>query len=205
MTNKNIVPIVTSVNMDDYLSVTIANNRPLFDEYYVLTSDNDKKTHEICSKHEAKCIKYEGFFKDPICSFGKSAALRHTQQIIHKVHADKWILMLDTDILLPVEISSLDTSEYNRRALYGMRRMDAHSYEKYKSKDFHEFHRHFMGYFQLYFKKSALYDEEGYVGKDVEFCCNFNRKIMIEGMHAIHIGRRQMHWDGRSGGRLSWG
>jgi hypothetical protein len=205
MANSNIVPIVTSVNMDDYLSVTIANNRPLFEEYYVLTAEGEESTRELCHKHGARCIEYDGFFGDPECPFRKSPALRHAQQIVHGVHKDKWMLLLDTDTLLPKEISSLDPTGFNRRALYGMRRMEAHSYDQYKSNELQEYHFNFMGYFQMYFKKDALYDKEGHVGKDMEFWGNFNRRIIVEGMHVIHIGRRQMHWEGRNEKRLQWG
>lgn len=205
MPNKEIVPIVTSVNMDDYLSVTISINRPLFDKFFILTSPEDAKTRDICVKHGAEPILYGQFFGRSDCAFGKSGAMRHAQNIIHGEYPEKWVLFLDTDVLLPEQMATLDVSSFNERWLYGMERFSVHSFDEYKNKKRHACKDNFAGYFQLYKRKDILYDPDGHAGKDWVFRDKFPRRFLIPDMHMIHIGRRQIHWDGRHGKRLVWG
>jgi hypothetical protein len=207
MAQSNIVPIVTSVNMDDYLSVTIKNNRPLFDRYYVLTCAEDEATSRICKEFDADLIVYEHFFDAPKCVFNKSGGVRRAQEVVHQRHRAKWVILIDVDILLPYELATIDTAKLTKRWLYGMNRLDAQTYEDYLSNRLVPYHQKFSGYFQMYHNKSALYQKFSFNASwcDTAFRNLFPRRALLPGIHAIHIGHRKMHWDGRDGRRLSWG
>lgn len=205
--NKDIVVLVNSVNMDDYLSVTIKNNRKMFERYYVVTSQEDEPTINVCKNFDAEVVTYDGFFNDPRCSFNKAGGIRHAQKIIHERHRAKWVILIDVDIILPDEIASLDTSEFTKRWMYGMARVDAHTYDDYKSRNFTTYHQKFDGYFQMYHNKSFFYPEKSINASwcDIYFRDKFPRRILIPDMRVIHIGRQKMHWNGRDRERLKWG
>jgi hypothetical protein len=207
MKSREIIPIVTSVNMDDYLSVTMKNNRPLFDRYYVLTCPEDEATSRVCKEFDADLIAYEHFFDVPKCVFNKSGGVRRAQEVVHHRHRAKWVILIDVDILLPVELATIDTAKLTKRWLYGMDRLDARNYEDYMSNRLVPYRQKFSGYFQMYHNKSALYQKFSFNASwcDTAFRNLFPRRALLPGMHAIHIGHRQMHWDGRDGRRLSWG
>ena len=203
---KNAVALIVSVKMDDYLSTTIKNNRPLFEEYYVLTSPDDNEAQKICEEFDAKMLTYEHFFGLPGCPFNKSGGIRAAQEFLHHRHRAKWIVLMDTDVLLPPEISSIDTDSMKRTALYGMRRLDAATYEDYKTGNFRKYPSKFAGYFQMYHDKSKLYDRASRDASksDVLFRDRFPRRIMIPEMSLIHMGSRCSHWFGRKPEKIKW-
>ena len=207
MPNKEIIPIVTSVKMDDYLSVTMRHNRHLFELYYVLTSPDDEATRILCGGFEANMLTYDHFFDVPRCTFNKSGGIRMAQEIIHEKHRAKWVILMDADIILPAELAAVKTSAFTKRWMYGMKRVDAHNYEDYVSNKLRPYHQIFSGYFQMYHNKSALYPPKSFNASwcDTAFRNLFPRRILIPGMSVVHIGERQMHWNGRSMERLKWG
>lgn len=206
-TIKNAVALVVGARMDDYLSVTMENNRPMFDRYYVLTSPDDDATERLCKRLDADILTYDGFFGVPGCSFNKSGGVRVAQEFIHNRHRAKWIVLMDADVLLPPEIVEIDTDNMRRVALYGMKRLDAQTYEDYKSGNFREYPSKFAGYFQMYHDKSKLYDRVSRDASksDIFFRDRFPRRILLEGMSLVHIGHRFSHWFGRKPERLIWG
>lgn len=207
MPQKEIVPIVTSVKMDDYLAVTIRNNRRLFERYYVLTSPEDEASIKLCRDFGAEAIVYDRFWNVPGSVFNKSGGIRHAQKLVHHRHRAKWVLLIDTDILLPEAMEFLDVSSFTKRWLYGMERRDAPTYEDYEAGRLQNYGTKFVGYFQMYFNKAALYDPASRDASysDMAFRDKFPRRILLPDMHLIHVGRRNMHWGGRTRPRLEWG
>jgi hypothetical protein len=203
MIQKNIIPLVTSVGMDDYLEVTLRHNRALFERYYVLTSSADEKSIEICYRHGAEAILYKKFFENKECKFDKYGGQRYAQKILHELHSDKWILMCDTDIILPKDIASIEMSTLDKKNIYSVYRWNAEDCESYESGKMHQEKDVFSGYFHLYFDKSKYY-ETGFIHRDTWFKKSFPKMSVIEEIKAIHIGRTKMHWNGRSSSRLEW-
>lgn len=205
--SKNAVALVVSVNMGDYLSVTMKNNRPLFEHYYVLTSPDDGEARGICSDFDAKLITYDRFFGLPGRPFNKSGGVRHAQEALHSRHRAKWIVLMDTDVLLPPEMAKIETEGMRKVALYGMRRFDAHTYEDYRAGRLREYPSKFAGYFQMYHDKSKLYDPIGRDASesDMIFRDRFPRRILIPDMSLTHMGPRASHWLGRKPARVEWG
>lgn len=206
-TIKNAVALVVGAKMDDYLSVTMENNRPMFDRYYVLTSPDDNATQSLCKRLDADMLTYDKLFGIPGCSFNKSGGVRAAQELIHNRHRAKWVILMDADVLLPPEIVEVDTDNMKKTPLYGMKRLDAHTYEDYKAANFREYPSKFAGYFQMYHDKSKLYDRVSRDASesDIIFRDRFPRRILIEDMSLIHIGVRSSHWHGRKPARLNWG
>lgn len=96
---KNIVPIITCVNMSDFLSTSLKYNRSFFEEYYILTSTDDVETKKVCQKYDAKFIEYPYFFCEN-SKFNKSGGLFFAQKFVHRYYEDNWVLLMDADIVL---------------------------------------------------------------------------------------------------------
>lgn len=209
----NVIPIVTCVDMSDFLSVSLKENRELFKEYAVLTSPEDTKTKELCSKYDARVIEFNKF-KDS--KFNKAGGVRHAQNIIHKEHVHKWILLMDADIVLQknfVEViketrpskfitpktsnkvdffrRSLSVREkINSSAIYGIDRYDIlNMKELFVTPTERKYPIKHAGYFQLYFDKSKYYPSHSQDASncDLEFKNLFGHKKMIKS-YVFHLG-----------------
>lgn len=204
---SDLIALVTSVGMDDYLSYTIKRNRPLFDRYYVLMSDKDQASEKICAEFDAEPIKFDKFFGQRF-RFNKSGGIRHAQQILHKEYPERWIVLLDTDIIVDERLKNVDASSLRKDVLYGMKRFDAHSHADFINSKLRKHPSpNVIGYFQMYFDKSKLYPPGSHNASacDGKFAALFKYNGFLGGdMKAIHIGRAKMHWNGRSSSRLDW-
>jgi hypothetical protein len=200
VTLRHIIPIVISVNMDDFLSITLRENRPLFETYYVVTSPTDTKTQALCLQYNVNTILFHDFKKGG-CKFNKSGALFTAQKEVYAHYPDKWILIMDTDIVVPrdmAEVASLDRLS-DRNALYGMRRKDAHTYDDYVANKLVPYKHTFAGYFQLYYDKSQFYASRSSSAShcDISFMKCFRTKKLLPSS-VIHLGVQGAHWNGRS-------
>lgn len=226
---NNIIPIITCVNMSDFLSVSINYNRNKFRNYVVLTSVEDSSTKSLCKKHDVDVIEYDKFFRN--AKFNKSGGLNHAQRIIHRAYKHCWILLMDSDIVLrddfedvisqsnltnkkeiskPKDKSKLFNMERDKlksirlksnSVIYGIDRYDVYEMKELFA-DVSEERKYDIshaGYFQLYFDKSKYYPSYSVdaSGCDLTFKHSFPRRQMLES-HVFHLGRRQLHWEGRS-------
>lgn len=184
-------------------------NRHLFDRYYVLMSDKDEASEKICDEFDSTPIKFDKFFGQKI-RFNKSWGIRHAQNIVHEAHPDRWVVLLDTDIIVDEGLKDLDASGLRKDVLYGVRRHDAHSYEEYKDGRLrmHPSNNRsvVIGYFQMYFDKSKFYPPGSHNAAtcDVKFASSFEHNGFLPNMKAIHIGKAKIHWNSRSRERPSW-
>ena len=191
-----IVPLVTSVNMPDYLAVTLPKNRTFFESFVVVTSPDDAETHAVCREHDARIIVYDDFHADG-SRFNKSGAIRHAQRMLHREHPHAWILLMDTDIVLPDTFDDIAAAATDTSALYGIERddiLDDGTEEKYAMP--------FVGYFQLYFDKTRLYAPHSMDASvcDWKFMMQFPRRILLAPRPVVvtHIGKSALHWNGRT-------
>jgi hypothetical protein len=204
-----LVALVTSVGMEDYLMYTMPKNIGLFDRFYVLISEKDQVSERLCADLGATPVRFDGFFSERSV-FNKSGGLRAAQEMIHGVHPDAWVSIMDVDILVDEKLSELDLEYLNKNSMYGMSRFDAHTYEDYR---LGRLRRHpgtargkIIGYFQMYFDKSKYYAKKSRnaCGCDVAFASLFDENVFLGDMRAIHIGKAASHWNGRGGERLNW-
>ena len=203
MPYNNIVPLVTCVNMSDYLIESIKHNRNLFSEYYVLTSPEDSDTKNLCNSYSSKTIEFDSFFLEN-ASFNKSGGLRFAQEYLHKLYPDKWILLMDVDIILTKDLDLhlqyyFDNNIFNTSVMYCVKRYDVLNYEELYSHCKNRLYKHkAAGFFQLYFDKNKLYNSfsTNAAECDLEFAKLFDTRIEIPS-YVLHLGLEASHWNGR--------
>ena len=205
----DLVALVTSVQMEDYLMRTMPNNIGIFDHFYVVMSEKDEASERLCNDLGAKPVIFEGFFGNGSV-FNKSGGLRKAQELIHRSHPEAWVTILDVDILVDEKLRELDLSSLDPKILYGMSRFDAHTYEDYRSGRFRKHPGYpggvVIGYFQMYFDKSKYYPQKSSNACvcDVKFARMFSENAYLKDMKAIHIGKAASHWNGRISEKLNW-
>lgn len=205
--------ICVCVNYSDYLRETLKYNSSIFNTIFIVTTQSDDKTKEICKQYaNVKCIETEIFYKDN-CPFNKGAGLNLGLQNIEK---KDWLLIGDADCIYPNNLSSL-TTNLDINCLYGMRREIVTTSEvlndiltgKYKPKPRLEKAMHYTpGYFQL-FNMSA----EKFVNKPInypefptaqrvdrwfaKYNFPYSERRIIDNEFVIHLGPTIINWSGR--------
>lgn len=89
--------LIVSVEYSDYLSMTLAHNRPLLSDIMVVTAPQDKKTIAVAQEHEARIHLTEAFYRRG-AYFNKFAAIEEGLDVFGR-HG--WILLMDADICIP--------------------------------------------------------------------------------------------------------
>jgi len=200
-TAAEVIPLIISVNMSDYLEVTLSKNRKYFSQYIIVTCHSDTKTKDICKKYNVRVIEYDNFFPQD-SKFNKSGAMRHAQQIIHREYPNNWVLIMDTDIVLPKNITEIlnGVVNKNKNILYGIDRYEVMNTEELNIElRERKYGCSFVGYFQLYFDKTKYYDTFSYNASkcDSDFSKKFRHKTMLES-NVFHLGIQGAHWNGRT-------
>jgi len=220
----NIVPVVTCVNMSDFLHVSLKHNRRFFKDYIVLTSPEDFKTKRLCELNNVRVIEFSSFFKDG-ARFNKSGGINWAQKIVHGEYKNSWILLMDADIVLNRDFldvtkdikldmeeelkpkySRMTPSSSRRRKdssiLYGIDRYDISKNDDLFKKSLpisQKYEVEHAGYFQLYYNKLKYYPifSENASLCDMEFLDLFSCKKMLDSC-VFHLGEKELHWNGRN-------
>lgn len=90
--------IITCVEFDDYLEITLPWNVGHFGKVLVVTSLKDKKTELLANSFENSCSYATDAFFDDGAPFNKGKALEEGLDILGR---EGWIMVLDADIVLP--------------------------------------------------------------------------------------------------------
>jgi hypothetical protein len=98
---KGIRAFIVCVNYSDYLSITLPHNKNHFEDVIVVTDNSDKKTFDLCQREKVGCVTTDSFYDDDAL-FNKWKALN---QALVQFSDDRWICLLDADILFPRNIS----------------------------------------------------------------------------------------------------
>lgn len=126
---RKIDAIVISVNCSDYLELTLPENIKYFNNYYIGTVATDLETIEICKKYGAIPVicpdphDINGF------KFDKGFCVQECLKQIKD--RDKWIILLDADIIVSPELNNLNLNLLNKNTLYGTSRCFAWDYNEY--------------------------------------------------------------------------
>ena len=202
------VAITISVNYSDKLPYIINNLQHLEAWYFVVDRRDEATLSFLETRNDERItlLYYDSFFT-AASRFNKSGALRDAQTLVHEKHPDKWIVILDSDIVLPEKFSTLlQEMVLDPICLYGCKRFD------YRSKaDLAMGHgipyatlkkHHFVGYFQMYFRKDAWYPETSFnCGEcDMIFLDTYfpkTRRHLIPHAKVKHLGIPAVNWDGR--------
>jgi hypothetical protein len=209
--------ICCCINYSDYLEDCLFYNNNIFNTIYVVTSNTDKPTIDLCSKYKnVQCILTESFFKNKAV-FNKGAAQDYALSIIPNTG---WLLIGDADCIYPSIINDqIINADVNN--LYSLHRIDIKS-----KKELQNFIDQGMGcnieltngwyhpwagngYCQLFNFDSLFYKKGSlYVGgnwnhpyadiADVAFQSRWpqNNRVVLKGLIA-HLGYPDTNWRGR--------
>jgi hypothetical protein len=122
--------ILVSVDYADLLAVTLPYNRHHYDKVYVVTTQRDEETIDVCYRNGAEPLVTDLFYRDG-ATFNKWLALEWG---LDQIGRSGWLAIMDADVLLPVGAhlmnpasglgSAVPGSEVQPGLLYGaLRRM----------------------------------------------------------------------------------
>jgi hypothetical protein len=112
MTNPKITGIIVCVDFYDYLKETLPFSKPLLDDLYIITADDDTKTQELCKETNTKFLSIPR--TEP---FLKGVYINHA---FDNIPHENWFLITDSDIVLPPKtIFNVSEIEKRKECLYG--------------------------------------------------------------------------------------
>lgn len=112
-----------------FLEFTLPFNQNLFDNFYVVTAENDTPVQEFCKKNNYNFLVTDSFFKNG-SKFNKGAGINYGIEI---VAPKDWILHLDSDVLLPDDFLKFKNNEIEPPAdlFFGCRRVIIPTYSDF--------------------------------------------------------------------------
>ena len=201
---KKIDVIITSVDYNDFLILSLENNTKYFENITVVTSNDDIICQNICKSYGVKCITTDSFYEDDFL-FNKGKAINIG---IESIVNPEFILLLDADIIVTnkIELSNLETD-----TLYTSDRWICYNhfqYERWRKgetqvNNLPKYERdNGYGFFQLFNFNNSLdvkwypSDVENSSHPDLKFSSYFPKKQTI-GVDIIHLGDVKKNWNGR--------
>ena len=201
---KKIDVIITSVDYNDFLILSLENNTKYFENITVVTSNDDIICQNICKSYGVKCITTDAFYEDDFV-FNKGRAINIG---IESIVNPEFILLLDADIIVTnkIELSNLELD-----TLYTSDRWICYNhfqYERWRKgetpvNNLPKYERdNGYGFFQLFNFNNSL-DVKWYPSElensshpDLKFSSYFPKKQTID-VDIIHLGDVKKNWDGR--------
>jgi len=196
--------IITSVNYNDFLILSLENNTKYFENITVVTSNDDKICQDICENYGVKCITTDVFYEDGF-KFNKGKAINVG---IESIINPEFILLLDADIIVTnkIELTNLEPD-----TLYTSDRWICYNhfqYERWRKgetqvNNLPKYERdNGYGFFQLFNFNNSIginrYNDEleNSSHPDLKFSSYFPKKQTID-VDIIHLGYVKKNWDGR--------
>lgn len=226
MIQPEIIGLTVCYHFSDVFSYTLEKNIDLFSKWYIITSEKDIETINLVNSKKNNKIELIYYpFEDHL---NKSNAIKKAQEIIYKKHPDKYVLIIDADIIIPEDLKIKIYKELeqniNTDIFYSIRRsifLDIKSYEesnlKTQIKNIYKQDAVGLGYFQLYFNKNIFYpsgphSSNSFWGGDFKFFMSFvggswKRKrtnVKILDGHVIHLGKTGRWKIGPEYSRFKW-
>lgn len=112
--------IITSVGYADFLAITLPQTRRWFESITVVTAPDDFETIAI-AKRERASLHITDVWRRNEARFNKAAAINSLLDQRNLDETDCWVLFLDADILLPIDLNP-DISKLDPRGLYSIKR-----------------------------------------------------------------------------------
>jgi len=194
---------------DDFLKITLPINKKHFDNYVVVTTEEDIATQNACKENNVKFVLSENFCLNG--PFNMGAATNDGFKALEK---KDWILRLDADIALPDDFrEQINKLELDKEYLYTASRLMRETFEQWeKYKLSEEGHKEDdiqgSGYFQMFnvFSK-VLKDRHPWYsnsfptaqGCDWDFRDLWLKKNLTKPLKfsVIHLGPAWINWSGR--------
>jgi hypothetical protein len=199
-----IIAITVSVNYARKLDYIAKANHLFFKHWYVITEESDTATIEVCKKYPNIEILYYNFRAALHSVFDKGGALREAQGNAHRTYPDDYMLVLDSDIVLPTNFETImGNVTLHKEVLYcAAERRDYYSEASLNNDRMDKIYpgtNLFAGFFQLYFDKKKYYNTSHNCAEcDMRFKEMFRRKKFINGLTVKHLGREGVNWNGVS-------
>jgi len=204
ISKKKIDVIITSVNYNDFLILSLENNTKYFENITVVTSNDDKICQDICENYGIKCITTDVFYEDGF-KFNKGKAINVG---IESIINPEFILLLDADIIVTnkIELTNLETD-----TLYTSDRWICYNHFQYErwrkgetqANNLPKYERdNGYGFFQLFNFNNSIginrYNDEleNSSHPDLKFSSHFPKKQTID-VDIIHLGYVKKNWNGR--------
>ena len=152
---NQLIGITVSYQYDDCLKHCLPNTQQL-DYWYIVVDKNDTPTIEIL-KDIPNVIMVYFDFKEGGSVFNKSGGLRKAQEIVHAKYPDAWVLLLDSDILLPkMARMFMDIPNKKTDFIYGAHRIFYNNLADLNNDMSVCASTELVGFFQLYFDKQKF-------------------------------------------------
>ena len=201
-----LIGITVSYHYDDYLKYCLSNTEQL-DHWYLVVDEYDTPTLELLKDIPNITLVYFDF-NEGGSTFNKSGGLRKAQEIAHAKYPEAWILLLDSDIVLPPETHKT-TSQLDLKPdfLYGARRAFYLTPEDLEQDRPCRTSGGCWGFFHLYFDKQKLCMERSHNAAryDDNFMDQFryhSKNILTVPYIVKHLGDERQNWDGRRSKRF---
>jgi hypothetical protein len=198
------IAITVCIDYSDFLSITLPNNRAMFDMFVIVTEETDADTIRIAEAHN--CFLIITNLKHAFgAQFNKSAMIVSAQKYLHETYPEAWMCILDADIVLPHMFQNTEFTTLDKSSMYGLRRYDFETKEDWlQAKNCKEYPlfdtSSIYGYFQLYYDKTKFYPETSKDCRDCDtiFQSLFATKRELSTEYAVaHLGFPAINWNGR--------
>jgi len=122
--NPKITGIIICVDFSDFLKETLPFSKPLLNDLYIVTSEDDNETKKLCKRTNTKYLSIPR-----TKPFLKGVYINHA--LFNIKHKD-WFLLSDADIVLPSKkIFDISEIEGHKQCLYGVFCTYCNNYEEW--------------------------------------------------------------------------
>jgi hypothetical protein len=226
-----IIAFTCCVNYSDMLKITYPHNKNIFDDIIVVTSPHDLKTIAYCEHNQIAHIESTAYLQDG-SAFNRAAMLNKAIDYCHKAYPNEWYASIDVDVIFDIvdnrkinnwwlaDWCSMDTRQpilfgdpnIDKSKIYGCpRKMITEpcdtileNLRKVQAPWFHYPYNlcAYLGYFQMFYKKTAHNDESYKTvnDSDTAFLNNnfsINDARTFSNLIAYHLGENGINWEGR--------
>jgi len=199
------IAITVSTNYIDLLPFVYERNNGCFKHWVFVTDKNDQETINFLVKKPNVTVLYWDF-QNERRHFDKGGAIRHAQYYVYDKFPDDWYLLIDADIVLPLEdqdkikkFLTIQNENHFSESIFGM----GNRYDFSKMSDLlaEINYKHYdnqnmvAGYFQLYKEKYFYSPSLDASQCDWYFTDFFPKKIFTD-FKCYHLGQSDTHWKG---------
>lgn len=122
--------VITSVNYDDYLTISLPYIKKHFKDITIITDNKDTATHNLCQSHNLVPFITDSFYINN-APFNRGRAIN---DFLKTVAPETWVCFLDADIILPDNFSNeLNKINLQKNTIYGCNRLMCPSKEEWEN------------------------------------------------------------------------
>lgn len=182
---KYLEAVTVCVNYGDILRVTMPFNKPLFNNWIIVTTPEDTETQDVCRYYNVPYIATNVFYEDG-ADFNKAKGINEGLKKLTKVD---WMLHIDADIILPANFRQIcKEDQLQKDAIYGIDRVNVNGNEDL---------------FKLLINKNSQIRQWTYLDPDLKFDPGFRLHNLNAGynvigffqlFHSSHFDKNNNQW-----------